>query len=120
MSERDKATVSPQEKKSAVSLWGSDSLAEPGHTDSMKKDSMKKADGFPIRSTRKSLQTSISGGEVMDPKDTTIVDTVQNSTRNDITMKNNLGEEMKMDLDFGSMRSGPPSSDEESEEENRS
>ncbi|TGO59743.1 hypothetical protein BCON_0041g00070 [Botryotinia convoluta] len=101
MSERDRVTVSLQEKKSI-------------------KDSMEKVDRSSIESTRKSLQTSTSRREVMDPMDTTIVDTVQNSTRNDITMKNDLGEEMKMNLDFGSMRSGPPSSGGDSEEENES
>ncbi|TGO16110.1 hypothetical protein BTUL_0032g00730 [Botrytis tulipae] len=121
MSERDKPTVSPQEKNSTVSLWGLDSLAEPGHANLMKKDSMNKADGSLFGSTRKSLQASTSRREVMDSKDTTIVDAVvQNPTKNDITMKNNLGEEMKMNLDFGLMRSGPPSWDGNSEEDKKS
>ncbi|TGO69932.1 hypothetical protein BOTNAR_0005g00140 [Botryotinia narcissicola] len=97
ISERDKPTVSPQEKGST-------------------KDGMNKADGSLLGSTRKSLQSSTSRREVTDSKDTTIVDAVQNSTRNDITMKNNLGEEVKMNLDFGLMRSGQPSLDGDSED----
>ncbi|TGO43308.1 hypothetical protein BHYA_0002g01130 [Botrytis hyacinthi] len=100
MSERDKATVSSQAKN-------------------FTKDSMKKADGPPIGSTRKSVQTSTSRRGALDSKHTTIVDKVQNSTRNDITMEINLVEKMKMDLDFGSMRIGPPSSDGDSGEQKK-
>ncbi|ESZ90316.1 hypothetical protein SBOR_9296 [Sclerotinia borealis F-4128] len=47
----------------------------------------------------------------------TIGNASQESGRNVIIMKNNLGENMEMSLDFGPMRKGPPSTDDEESEE---
>ncbi|KAF5876193.1 uncharacterized protein Bfra_002595 [Botrytis fragariae] len=118
MPDKHRVSINPQGKKTIVSLWGQDSAVELGQANLMKKDSMNKADESLIKSTKQPSQSATSRSEVVDTTNTTVVGTVQSSSRNDITMKNHLGKEVRVSLDFGSMRNGLSSTDEDSEEEN--
>ncbi|KAI9647339.1 hypothetical protein NHQ30_003724 [Ciborinia camelliae] len=50
---------------------------------------------------------------------TELSDGTQNPAKNTIIMKNSLGEDIEMSLDFGPMRKGPPETDDEDSEEEK-